>query len=58
MAMTPAEFPRNGPLLVILFSTPLSLILGGAEGGTLFNPSINPQVPPTIKADRYVVPVP
>lgn len=58
MAITPAEFPKNGPLLVTLFSTLFSFSFGGAFAVERFSPSIMPHVPPIDRAVRYVAPVP
>ena len=52
IAMTPAELPRNGPLLVIELSTPFSRNRGDIVGGFFCRPSANPHVPPTASADR------
>jgi hypothetical protein len=58
MAMIPAELPRNGPRRVTLFSTLFRRSFGGALAGMRFKPSIRPHVPPTVRAVRYVTPVP
>jgi hypothetical protein len=58
IATTPAEFPKNGPLLVTPLSIAFNLIFGGAEDGTFLIPSANPRKPPVPSADRYVIPVP
>jgi hypothetical protein len=51
MAITPAEFPKNGPLLVTAFNTEFNLNFGGWLCDRL-NPSCNPQAPPTVNAVR------
>ena len=58
MAITPALFPKKGPRLVILFNTLFSLSFGGAVAGDFRSPSIIPHVPPSVRAERYVMPVP
>ena len=57
-AITPALFPRNGPRLVTAFRTELRRSFGGAVGGVFLKPSKKPQIPPAVRAVRYVVPVP
>lgn len=52
IAMTPAEFPKNGPLRVTLFSTEFSRSFGGAEAGERFKPSAMPHAPPMESAAR------
>lgn len=58
IATTPALFPKNGPLLVTAFSTPLSRNRGAIVGGFLRRPSESPHAPPTVSAERYETPVP
>ena len=50
-ASTPAEFPRNGPRRVTLFSTAFNLRRGGAWGGARCRPSVRPQAPPSPSAE-------
>lgn len=57
IAMTPAELPRNGPLLVTAFRTEFSLSFGGWPAD-LRRPSCRPHAPPSVNAERYVTPVP
>ena len=57
-AKTPAELPRNGPLLVIELRAELSRSFGGAFAGDRFRPSTNPHAPPIPRAVTYVMPVP
>ena len=52
IAITPAEFPKNGPLRVTAFSTPLSRNRGAIVGGFFCKPSASPHAPPTDRADR------
>lgn len=51
MAITPAEFPKNGPLLVTAFNTEFNRNFGGWLCDRL-SPSCNPQAPPTVNAVR------
>ena len=57
IAITPAEFPKNGPRLVTAFSTEFNRSFGGCVAD-LLKPSCNPQAPPTVNAVKYVTPVP
>ena len=57
IAITPAELPKNGPLRVTEFSTPLRRSFGGCPA-VLRSPSCNPHAPPRVKAERYDTPVP
>lgn len=55
--MTPAELPKNGPRRVTAFSTEFSRSFGGCPFD-LIMPSLNPHAPPTVRAVKYVTPVP
>lgn len=57
IAITPAEFPRNGPRLVMAFRQEFSRNFGGCVAERL-RPSCSPQAPPSVSAERYVTPVP
>lgn len=57
IAMTPAEFPKNGPRRVTAFKTEFNRSFGGCPAD-LLRPSCKPQAPPTVKAVKYVTPVP
>jgi hypothetical protein len=58
IATTPAEFPKNGPLLVTAFNTPFNRNRGGMDDGFFCSPSANPHAPPIARAVRYDTPVP
>ena len=51
IAITPAELPKNGPLLVTAFNTEFNRNFGGCPFDRL-NPSCNPQAPPIVNAVR------
>lgn len=58
IAITPAELPMKGPRRVMALRAELSRSLGGADAGTLCNPSAKPHAPPIDSAVKYVTPVP
>jgi hypothetical protein len=52
IAMTPALFPKNGPLRVTAFNTPFSRNRGGMLDGFFCRPSERPHAPPIVSAVR------